>query len=84
MTRYLDFEIHIAPGTGQDYPVVVLKSSITRPHPAHDAACCSIPAHVDSGRSPSRYDEICERRVSQVTSIFRVIAPPVRPVPRAA
>ena len=26
MTQYLDFEIHIAPGSGQDYPVVVLKS----------------------------------------------------------
>ena len=26
MTQYLDFEIRIAPGSGQDYPVVVLKS----------------------------------------------------------
>lgn len=26
MTKYLDFEIHVAPGSGQDYPVVVLKS----------------------------------------------------------
>lgn len=26
MTQYLDFEIHIAPGSGQDYPVVVMKS----------------------------------------------------------
>ena len=26
MTQYLDFEIHIAPGSGPDYPVVVLKS----------------------------------------------------------
>jgi CHAT domain-containing protein len=26
MTQYLEFEIHIAPGSGQDYPVVVMKS----------------------------------------------------------